>query len=86
MLYFILFEHVSYKSSFFKYLIPNLKNSSGLDKTQGLWGNKLKEFEKKLQLLGFKTQLIGSANYTRYHKRVYGNAFKIKSLPQKPYV
>ena len=54
MLYLVHFEQISLKTQpFFKNLTPNRQNSCVLEK-------KLKEFEKKLKLFGFKTQQTGS--------------------------
>jgi len=57
-------------SHFFKYLTPNLQNSSALEKTQGLWGKNSSILRKNSSFLAPKLNEPVVTNYTRYHNSV----------------
>ena len=57
-------------SHFFKYLTPNLQNSSALEKTQGLWGKNSSILRKNSSFLAPKLNEPVVTNYTRYHESV----------------
>merc|ERR1712079_778390 len=62
-------------SHIFKYLTPNLQNSSALEKTQGLWGKNSSILRKNSSFLAPKLNEPVVTNYTRYHKSVEKKAW-----------